>query len=581
MPLQVRRGPTADRILITPAEGELVLDTTENTLYVGDGTTPGGVAASSFTFEDAQDAAASLLTSGAHSNISFTYNDSANRIDAALNLRNYNGVIEADGFQGSLYSDDSTLLIDGVLGSVNLDGTIRSNLIPVADEVYDIGSPTHKFRDLYLSGSSLFLGDAQITASGSVINLPAGSTVNGTPIGGGTGDGVVEGSNYRINIVGDDSTVIIDSSSGAVNAVGGLTGDLTGSVLSLDGSTLIVNSFNDSVNAPGGVFGDVTGNLVGNVTGNVTGDLTGSVLSLDGSTLIVNSFNDSVNAPGGVFGDVTGNVTGNVVGDISGNFGTLTNLTTRNIFGEDSSTIIINNAVVIESNLEVNGDILTNQRIVGDLTGSILTGSGKLIYSLQDDFFNIKRVNVLPDEDNPLRATIAVGNSEVTGETVFRVSSNKQKGDLRLRYIDTSTTISSSTVLGALVFEKEDATGIVGYSVLRSRPSSFSIQTSDEAGELTTSRMIRLTQEGRVGIGQATPVYKLDVAGDTRITLGLTVEGSVTSGSFVQFGSLTTTQRNALTAVNGMVIYNTTANRFEGYQNSAWINLDDGTAAAV
>jgi hypothetical protein len=49
--------------------------------------------------------------------------------------------------------------------------------------------------------------------------------------------------------------------------------------------------------------------------------------------------------------------------------------------------------------------------------------------------------------------------------------------------------------------------------------------------------------------------------------------GNVTSGGFVQFGSMTTTERNALTAANGMVIYNTTDNKFQGYENSAWVNL--------
>lgn len=47
---------------------------------------------------------------------------------------------------------------------------------------------------------------------------------------------------------------------------------------------------------------------------------------------------------------------------------------------------------------------------------------------------------------------------------------------------------------------------------------------------------------------------------------------TVTSG-FVQFGSLTTTERNALTAVNGMVIYNSTDNKFQGYENGSWVNL--------
>ena len=38
-------------------------------------------------------------------------------------------------------------------------------------------------------------------------------------------------------------------------------------------------------------------------------------------------------------------------------------------------------------------------------------------------------------------------------------------------------------------------------------------------------------------------------------------------------GNMTTTQRNALTAANGMMIYNTSDNKFQGYENGAWVNL--------
>ena len=36
---------------------------------------------------------------------------------------------------------------------------------------------------------------------------------------------------------------------------------------------------------------------------------------------------------------------------------------------------------------------------------------------------------------------------------------------------------------------------------------------------------------------------------------------------------LTTTERNALTAVNGMVIYNSPAHKFQGYEGGSWANL--------
>jgi hypothetical protein len=42
---------------------------------------------------------------------------------------------------------------------------------------------------------------------------------------------------------------------------------------------------------------------------------------------------------------------------------------------------------------------------------------------------------------------------------------------------------------------------------------------------------------------------------------------------------MTDTERNALTAANGDMIYNTTSNKIEAYQNGSWIELDTGAAA--
>lgn len=54
-------------------------------------------------------------------------------------------------------------------------GVISTSLIPDADVTYDLGSPTNRFKDLYLSGSTINLGGAVISANpdGSV-NVPGG-----------------------------------------------------------------------------------------------------------------------------------------------------------------------------------------------------------------------------------------------------------------------------------------------------------------------------------------------------------------------------------------------------------------------
>lgn len=44
-------------------------------------------------------------------------------------------------------------------------------------------------------------------------------------------------------------------------------------------------------------------------------------------------------------------------------------------------------------------------------------------------------------------------------------------------------------------------------------------------------------------------------------------------GSTLRVANLTTTERNALTAANGMVIYNTTTNKMQAYENGAWADM--------
>ena len=42
---------------------------------------------------------------------------------------------------------------------------------------------------------------------------------------------------------------------------------------------------------------------------------------------------------------------------------------------------------------------------------------------------------------------------------------------------------------------------------------------------------------------------------------------------YVLVNRLTTTEKTALTPVNGMIIYDSTLNKFQGYENGSWVNL--------
>lgn len=225
MPLQIRRGTEAERLgmNIPLAVGELLYITDDRTVYVGDGQTLGGILVTSadtdYTDKRAQDAAALIFTNNTHNNISFVYDQIESTITASIDLADYTDVIKASGFEGSVIGNGSIVLFDYLTNSVFVEDLVASNLSPTVTDTFDIGKDQgNRFRNLYLSGNKIEIGSAEITANGAAIDLPAGSTINGEPIGSAiSGEGVIEGSNYRINIVGDDSTLIIDSSTNQGN----------------------------------------------------------------------------------------------------------------------------------------------------------------------------------------------------------------------------------------------------------------------------------------------------------------------------------------------------------------------------
>lgn len=331
MPLQIRRGTNSQRLAMTEplASGELLYTTDTGSLYIGNGTSLGGVPLSNLTPSDIKDLSASIFQAGVHSGITFNYNNVTKVMDAVVepDLSNYAGTIRADGFQGNVLAENSTLIFNSIDGSINLDGTVQGDIIPDDNATYDIGSSAFRFKDIYLSGSSIHLGDAVITAAGSVVDLPAGSLVGGNPIGGG-GSGVVAGMNYNINIIGDDSSVILNAFSRSITAQGGVTSSL------------------------------FSGPVQGNVTGDVTGNLTGNVKASDAS-VIVNSASKTVTAVGGFTGPLSGPVTGYLTGDMKGS-----------VFGQDSSMIIdgTSNRVV--------ADVYTNFASVDNIDGITLQLEG-------------------------------------------------------------------------------------------------------------------------------------------------------------------------------------------------------------
>jgi hypothetical protein len=69
-------------------------------------------------------------------------------------------------------TDNWDILVDNILTYWHVDPTSGS-FLPDANETYSIGSPTLKIKDLHLSGSTIHLGDSEISSEGGGIKLPS------------------------------------------------------------------------------------------------------------------------------------------------------------------------------------------------------------------------------------------------------------------------------------------------------------------------------------------------------------------------------------------------------------------------
>ena len=80
------------------------------------------------------------------------------------------GASSFDDLTGTI-NDNQIPQLDNYLAVANLT-SINSSIVPSANVTYDLGTPSLAWRDLYLSGDSIFLGNVPIRREGNTIRLP-------------------------------------------------------------------------------------------------------------------------------------------------------------------------------------------------------------------------------------------------------------------------------------------------------------------------------------------------------------------------------------------------------------------------
>ncbi len=146
------------------------------------------------------------------------------------------------------------------------------NIIPFADAVYSLGTPSYRFKDLYLLGTTIFLGNANISVSNAAVttSLPfTAATVNATNLNVGAN---VSANNISVSgeITATDVTTTGTVSAGDITSSGtvqaanisatvtlsaanlSVSGDLSVSNLEVSGNTITLGSA--TLNVAGGTL---------------------------------------------------------------------------------------------------------------------------------------------------------------------------------------------------------------------------------------------------------------------------------------------------------------------------------------
>jgi hypothetical protein len=507
MALRLRRGTDAERQLITPVEGELIYTTDTKSVYIGDGTTAGGIVISG-------EIGLSDL--------------------AEVDLSTPPTVGQALVWDGTKFvPDDISGTAPETLSVFDL-----ADVFKVTDP--DVGD-TLAWDGLNFTPAKILSSIFELNDVAKVTDPDPGNVL------------IWDGANFvpdRIRIIeGDDSSIMVNT------ATNTFTGNFVG-----DGSGL--------TNLPG--FSPETISIFTlNDVFKVTDPNPGDLLIYDGFNFTPRKIDQIEGTDSTIILDAeTNTFTGRFVGDGSG----LTNLSVDeildgsnyriNIVGEDSSIIIDTSINEVSANTGRFNQFISNPDI------------------------------------NPEIEFITEG----IDQTDVFINAIDNFGRLHF-YRKSDTDISGSNFrYGQILFGSEDINGRTNSAIISSNRDF--IWMGHRTGGSIQNEDIMFMTNGDTGFGTITPQAKVDINGsliargnatitgtitaasfngslvtDDSTTIIDAIDGSITAQSFVQFGSLTATERDTLNASNGMVIYNTTANRFQGYQNGAWINLDDGSAA--
>ena len=334
-----------------------------------------------------------------------------------------------------------------VTGNLSVTGTtttglIGSNIVPASNVTYSLGNATNRWSNIWLSNSTIYLGNVAISATDTGITVDGANVLTGNAGSAFSTSGNVTGGNVLTG--------------GYVSATGNITGSyiigngsqLTGlpaGYSNVNATSFLANFGSNTISTTGNI---TAGYFIGNgssltsLTGaNVTGTVANATYAATAVT-VTNAAQPNITSVGTLTSlSSSGNITG---ANINGNGSGLSSLTGANVTGTVANATYATSsgtassattAGTVTTNAQPNINsvgTLTSLSSSGNITGSYLIGNGSQLTS-------VTGANVTGTVANTTYATSSGTASSAT--TAGTVTTNAQPN---ITSVGTLTSLSSS-----------------------------------------------------------------------------------------------------------------------------------------
>ena len=533
MALRLRRGTNADRLTVTPAEGELLYTTDSKKIYAGDGSTVGG-----------------NIVSGINNLLEDLTPQLGGDLD--LNSKNLvgNGNIDITGsitapsftgdFYGSVFGDDSELLVDVINSKIVLSNNILADLSDV--QVTDIQSG----QVLKWNGNNWYgATDNQVNLSVESLNSLGDVNVDGVQLGQVLAWGGSEWTASNIPSTVNNLTDLTDVT---------ITNPLDNQLLKYNNNTSSWINFSLQLND------------IANVS--ASSPLTNHIIKYNQSTgtwetelLTLSSLAD-VNTSGLQPNHVLryNNLTGTWSTEL---------ITIASLADVDTTTLLIGDILTWDGfNWKPDGGIGTIRET--DIQGSVYGLDSTVLVDAINN--NISANNASIDTINCYNFGLTLVKPYNEDKSALTVKTEDFGGFLELiRVTETDLTGNTNADYGTIFFSREFNQTKTRTTVLSGYENRLVIAV-DSTSTYDESKHY-VFQEGQLSIGKFTPTATLDVAGNGKFL------GPVQVGTYA-----TTTAANSDigTPEKGMIIWvdddesaggAPAVPKFLGYNGSAWVPL--------